>query len=119
MKQTILIVDDDKDLCLVLGLYLRSYGFTPIALHSLTEVEYFLMQKNPAMILLDNKLDDGMGIDFITQFKKWCPDVPIVLMTADTEHELRQSSHFGCIDGLLLKPFSPVYLDELLKAIPA
>lgn len=117
MKQTILIVDDDKDLCKILSLYVKSFGFASVCLHNLQDVEYYLMQKNPAMVLLDNRLDDGQGIDFITQFKKWCPDVPIILMTADHEHDLKDSSQFGCIDGLLLKPFTPVSLNSVLNGI--
>jgi DNA-binding response OmpR family regulator len=118
MKGTILIVDDDRDLCKLLSMYLRKIGYTTTCLHALNDVEFHL-QDNPILILLDNQLDDGIGLDFISHFKRSCPDVPIVLMTADYVTDLKKKADFVCIDGLLLKPFTTRSLDQVLERIAA
>jgi DNA-binding response OmpR family regulator len=119
MNQLILIVENDTDLCHLLELHIRSKGYKTISVHSIKETESLLLDKQPSMVLLDNNLDDGIGMDHIEKLKATSPEMSVVLMTADYIQDLRKSRHYPEIDGLLLKPFSPDKLNEVLNRIPA
>jgi two-component system, OmpR family, response regulator len=114
-----MIVDDDKDLNYVLGLYVEKKGFVTIGLSSIDKMLGKLVEINPEVIFLDNHLDDGLGINFIKQVKDLCPGTLLILMTADHLAELRLCKDFDCLDGVLLKPFPVESVNEILARLAA
>ena len=71
------------------------------------------MEKNPDILLLDNNLPDGRGIDTIAYLRKKLPSARIVMMTSDTTNDLeKRAKSFGA-DYFLYKPFSR----EIVKSI--
>jgi DNA-binding NtrC family response regulator len=117
--KVILIVDDDDDLCRILSLYIRSKGFTTLRLDTIHGIEPLLQAQNPCLILLDNRLKDGLGINFIKILKERVPHTPVVLMTADHMLDLKESENFPSIEHFLFKPFSPDSLNEILERVAA
>jgi DNA-binding NtrC family response regulator len=80
---SVLIVDDDKDLCRLLKASLPSKISVHIE-HTLSEAETYLAHHRPSLLLLDNNLPDGMGLSFIKEVVKLDDNIKIVMMTADT-----------------------------------
>jgi two-component system, OmpR family, response regulator len=72
--QAVLIVDDEQDICYLLGGMLKKRNLDPFFANTLTDAEKMLKYKNPALLFLDNRLPDGFGLDFIPFIKKNFPD---------------------------------------------
>ena len=62
--QTVLIIDDEKDLCRLLKMALRKEKFFVDCVFSLAEAKQKLLE-HPSIVLLDNNLPDGSGLDFL------------------------------------------------------
>ena len=117
MKNVILIVENDKDLSRLLTMHLQSKGYSTLAVDSIKEAELLLSNPGLTLMLIDNHLEDGLAIDHVEHFKSCSPGTPIVMMTADYIQDIRKSTQFKSLDGILLKPFTPASLNEILPAI--
>jgi two-component system OmpR family response regulator len=102
---TILIVDDDEDLCTILSRNLKDIA----RLHSegtLAGCLNYLKKKKPALMLLDNSLPDGFGISFLKRFSHLFRDIKIIVITSDNDRNLRDDSLSAGAVYFLPKPFT-------------
>lgn len=112
--EKILIVDDETDTCYFLSRNLSKRNFSISCVHTLGDASAAIHNEHPALILLDNKLPDGWGIDRIRSIKEKYPDIKIIMITAhDTPIEREKALNNGA-DYFLAKPFSII---EMNKAI--
>ena len=71
----VLIIEDEGDMCLLLNILLNGKEFELDHVKDLLSAEEYLQKEQPAVVILDNKLPDGFGVDFITYLKsKYPPD---------------------------------------------
>ncbi|HEY4064987.1 MAG TPA: response regulator [Puia sp.] len=102
---TILIVDDDHDLCTILSRKLRNIA----QLHSegtLAGCLNYLKDVKPSLMLLDNSLPDGFGVSFLKKFSHLFKDIKIIVITSDTDKNLENDSLSAGAVYFLPKPFS-------------
>ena len=97
-----LIIDDELDTCLLLGMLLKKYGIVSIRTHSLADGLAKLTTEQPQLIFLDNNLPDGTGIDYIEQVRRQMPRARLVMMTAMSA--LREQALALGADGFVEKP---------------
>jgi DNA-binding NtrC family response regulator len=114
-KKLIVLAEDDQDLSYILTLHLNKLGYTTVNFQLISDVKSFLRRKKPSLVLMDNHLTDGMALDHISRIKTFAPKVTIILMTADFLHDLREHKNYCFLDGLLLKPFPPEKLNDILE----
>lgn len=112
--EKILIVDDEVDICYFLSRNLNKKNFEASYVNSLREAREAISEKNPAILLLDNHLPDGLGMDFASEIKKEYPDLKIVMITAHDTPTDRLNAEKNGIDCFLSKPFM---MSEVFKAI--
>ncbi|HSC40260.1 MAG TPA: response regulator, partial [Chitinophagaceae bacterium] len=62
----ILIVEDEGDMCLLLNILLNGKEMELDHVNSILGADEYLQKQQPSLIILDNKLPDGFGIDFIS-----------------------------------------------------
>jgi DNA-binding response OmpR family regulator len=89
-RPTILVVENDYDLSLLLQNILRDHKIDIIQANSIYEAEEALTWLNPSHIILDDYLPDGNGADWIIS-KRSNLKSEIILITGnieDVEHEL-------------------------------
>jgi len=118
----ILIVDDDEDLCTMLGTILFSKNRNIESAYTLGQASNYLEQQVPDIILLDQNLPDGKGFDFLKKITQSHPRARIVMMTSHTfedneEHPLKFGASY-----FMPKPFTLqaiVKLIEHLSPTPA
>jgi len=111
---SVLVVDDDVDLCHLLSAMLVGKDLKIQIAGSLREAEEILHKTKPALIFLDNNLPDGQGIHFIRRLRGANPEIKIVMMTADPTDEMKvKALEEGCI-YYLDKPFSYMAVTELV-----
>ena len=102
----ILIVEDDLQLNRGLCKALSNENNRTIACQDLQTARIQLLLAVPSLIVLDVKLPDGNGIDFLKELKQRSPSVPVILLTAnDTDLEIVQGLDSGA-DDYITKPFS-------------
>ena len=77
----ILVVEDEGEMGLVLNMILNEGKFQLDYVNSLLSAEEYLQKQQPSVILLDNKLPDGYGVDFISYIKKKYPSVKIIMIS--------------------------------------
>lgn len=115
MTTSILLIDDDAELCALMQEFFGSHGF---------ELEYQndgsrglgrALEKAFDLILLDVMLPRLDGFEVLRQVRRRSP-VPVIMLTARTEHADRIAGLDAGADDYLPKPFSP---EELLARIRA
>src|SRR5215831_8367975 len=80
-SQKILIIEDEGEMCLVLNILLSDEDVELEHVKNLSAADEYLEQQQPSLIILDNKLPDGYGVDLISFIKKNYPNVKIIMMT--------------------------------------
>jgi DNA-binding response OmpR family regulator len=82
LKKEILIVDDEMDICYLLKGILRQKNFDSSFANTLSEAQRAIDKEPPSLLILDNRLPDGMGVDFIPYVKEKHPSVKILMVSA-------------------------------------
>jgi signal transduction histidine kinase/ActR/RegA family two-component response regulator len=113
----VLVVDDDPDVCDVLGSVLRDAGWTTLRAADGREA-LELVQRHPvAVVLLDMLMPGKEGLETVTELRMRHPQLPVVAMSGASRasNYLTLATKLGAV-AALEKPFGP---DELLRTIAA
>ena len=113
----ILIVDDEEDICYFLSRNLSKRGFQTTISNSLAEAQKQLDLIRPDIVLLDNHLPDGRGIDFVKKINYRYPDLKIIMITAHDSPEDRSKAYSNGIKYFLSKPFSIAMLNQAVDLV--
>jgi DNA-binding response OmpR family regulator len=106
MKENILIIDDEVDICFLLSGILKSRNYQPAFANNLDEGFKKLPAVNPSILFLDINLPDGNGLDSIRKVKAISPTVKIIMISAyDGTNERNRAKSEGA-DGFIGKPFN-------------
>ena len=118
MSPSILIVEDEADLALMLRYNLEAEGFRVTAAASGDEAVEAIQQGVPDLILLDWMLPGLSGIELCRRWRsrEETSRVPIIMITARGEEEERVRVLATGADDYVVKPFS---VPELLARIQA
>lgn len=119
MKHKILVVDDEIDICELIELNLRSYGFEDIKLANDGKTALQITQNwHPDLILLDLMLPeiDGMEVCRILKAQDDTKEIPIIMLTAKgSEFDIVNGFECGA-DDYVTKPYSNKVLIARIKA---
>src|ERR1041384_6217259 len=80
-NRKVLIIEDEGDMCLLLNIILADKKMQLDHVKSLADAQSYLENSQPQVVLLDNKLPDGFGVDFIPQIKKQNPLTKVIMIT--------------------------------------
>ncbi|MCY7293103.1 MAG: response regulator, partial [Ferruginibacter sp.] len=80
----ILIVEDEGDICLILNLMLKKDDVEIEHVNTLAKADQFLKEQKPQVIIMDNQLPDGLGVDHIKKIKSDYPAIKIIMITGNT-----------------------------------
>jgi DNA-binding response OmpR family regulator len=81
---------------------------------SIAAAEEFLQQEQPDVILLDNKLPDGYGVDFISYIKKNYPSIRVIMISG-FDSSVKDVALENGADIFLEKPFTKDQLYHSIK----
>ncbi|MEZ4408706.1 MAG: sigma-54 dependent transcriptional regulator [Polyangiales bacterium] len=116
---TVLVVDDEKGLREGLTRALQGAGHTAFGASGIAEAKSLLKECEVDCVLLDVRLKDGDGIEFLEEMRAGlAPEVPVVMATAfgDSERTIR-AMRAGAFD-YATKPFDlPALLDTVARAV--
>jgi DNA-binding response OmpR family regulator len=83
MPRSVLIIDDEVDLCTVISSYLKRRDYKVDCAHSLAEGLNKLDTVHPDVLLLDNNLPDGLGWGEAEKIHNKYPRMRITLFSAN------------------------------------
>ena len=109
----VLIIEDEGDMCLLLNILLNGEEMELDHVQNLTAAGEYLEKEQPNVIILDNKLPDGFGVDFISYIKKNYPAIRII-MTSGFSASAKDVALENGADIFLEKPFTR---DQLYQSI--
>lgn len=112
----VLIVDDDVELCRLLGERLSSEGFTLEAVHDGPRGLERVLSQEHALVILDLMLPGMGGLDVLRRVRHQSP-VPVLILTARGEDVDRILGLEIGADDYLSKPFNPRELIARIRAI--
>ena len=110
-----LVVEDQGETCLLLGLILSDRKFEIDYVNNLLDADEYLSKNKPLIILLDNKLPDGFGVDFISYVKKKYPKIKIIMISGFST--ARDVALENGADAFLEKPFSMDNVNEAIDRV--
>ena len=113
---TVLLVDDDRELCHMLGEYLGPEGFRISAAHDGDAALYQLGRHHFDLIVLDVMLPRLSGLEVLRQLRQ-THSTPVLMLTARGEDVDRVAGLELGADDYLPKPFNPRELVARMRAI--
>ncbi len=102
----IMIVDDEADICYLLGCMLKEKHFVTRAAHTLAAARATLPEYAPSLIFLDVHLPDGSGLQLVEEAKNLSPPPVVVLMSAHACGARGQEAPAHGADFFMAKPFT-------------
>ena len=113
--QKVLIVEDEGDMCLLLNIMLN--GKVDLDhVKNLALADAYLQKESPAVVILDNKLPDGFGIDYIAQIKSNYPEIKIIMISGYDGSAKDVAMENGA-DIFLEKPFTKSQLFDAITQL--
>jgi len=114
MEFTILIVDDEKEMCLSLSEILRSKGYRTLYTVDPTRTSTLLEENHVDLILMDIKMPKLGGINLLKIIKRKNIHIPIIMITGypSVENAVRAMKH-----GALNFYVKPLKLSRLFEEI--
>ena len=110
----ILVVDDTKDILLVVSRRLQSWGYEPITAESGEEGLRLAQEHLPDLILLDIMMPKMKGRDACAKLKAdpKTAHIPVIFLTAlGLADHIKAGMDLGA-DDYIVKPFEPAELKE-------
>src|SRR5512146_126793 len=111
MNRTILVVEDDRNLSLVLSRVLQKEGYEVAVANTVTEGKSLLTGGTPGLVLTDVYLPDGTGLEILESAKSLNGGIDVIVMTANATVESAIAAMKKGAHDYLLKPFQ---VDELV-----
>ena len=113
---TLLLVDDDNSFRQRLELTLSRRGYQVLSAAGIAEARALAARNRPTHAVLDMRLQDGSGLDLVSELRAANPTIRIVMLTGyDNLATAVAAVKAGAVD-YLAKPADP---DDIIKALAA
>ncbi|MEA5050712.1 MAG: response regulator transcription factor [Oscillospiraceae bacterium] len=115
-KVRILVVDDEKNICELLRLYLEKEGYDVIIAYNGADAVRLVREKNPSLVLLDIMMPGTDGWEACRQIREFSK-VPLIMLTAKGEtFDKVMGLELGA-DDYVVKPFETKEVVARIKAV--
>ena len=116
MKKNILVVDDEKSICLLLENFL-SQDYDVVSMDDGLEALEWLEENLPDLIISDIQMTKMDGYEFLTKVRQrgFTKHTPIIMLSGKSESKERIKCYKLGAQDYLTKPFNPEELEELVK----
>lgn len=115
-KTSVLVVDDDVNICELIRLYLEKEGFEVLAVHNGKSALDVFADSAPNIVILDIMLPGMDGWQVCREIRK-ISNIPIIMLTAKGETFDKVLGLELGADDYIVKPFDPKELVARVKAV--
>jgi two-component system response regulator HydG len=110
----ILVIDDDRDICLLLNRFLTRRGYEVIEMYTGKKAIAWLDSNQPNLVMCDYRLGDMDAMEMLTSIKNKYPEVPVIIITGYSDMRTAvKVMKMGAYD-YITKPLLP---DEIIHTI--
>ncbi|HVG17138.1 MAG TPA: sigma-54 dependent transcriptional regulator [Chitinophagaceae bacterium] len=112
--QKILIIDDDRDMCLLLKRFLTRHGFEVLEAYNGKKALELLEEIEPSLVMCDFRLEDMEGNVLLGKIKDKYPHLPVIIITGYSDIKIAvEVMKMGAYDYIT----KPLFPDEILVTI--
>lgn len=115
-KNTILVIDDDKNILKILELYLVKEGFNVVTCEKGTQSLAAFHEAQPALVILDVMLPGKDGFAVLREIRQESA-IPVIMLTAKSATFDRVEGLNAGADDYVSKPFDAQELIARIKAV--
>lgn len=117
-KRTILVVDDEEDICFLMKARIESTGsFNVIVANTGKEGIRKAFSEKPVLILLDIMMPDGDGFEVLRKIRKNADTryLPVIMLTGRRDSDSMFEAEALDVTDYLMKPIDTRQLLDLIK----
>jgi DNA-binding NtrC family response regulator len=117
LPETILVVDDDLDMCWVLEVALSGLGCAVTTVDSARSAISSVAEHAFPIAFVDARLPDMDGLRLIEELRRLRPEMQIIMISGyylEDDMRISNAVRAGEIDGFLAKPFQ---IDAVVTAV--
>jgi two-component system, NtrC family, response regulator HydG len=110
----ILVIDDDRDICLLLNRFLSRRGYEVIEMYTGKKALSWLDNNRPALVMCDYRLGDMDAVEMLSSIKNKYAELPVIIITGYSDMRAAvKVMKMGAYD-YITKPLLP---DEIIHTI--
>ncbi|HNX75697.1 MAG TPA: response regulator [Candidatus Rifleibacterium sp.] len=120
-EKTILVIDDEEAIVLLLETMLDIYGFRCVSCFSPRQAMAMAISSKPDLIILDIAMPEVDGYEICVNLKNEpaTREIPVIMVTALALAQDKKKGLECGADGFIFKPFDPIFviseIERLLK----
>ena len=117
--QTVLVVDDDKDILELVAFRLERAGYDVLTAENGEQALALARESQPALVVLDVMMPSMTGYDVVEALRAddRTRDVPVIMLTARVQDADVSRGFDAGADDYIRKPFSPQELRARVEAV--
>jgi len=112
----VVIIEDEEDILELLEYHLQKAGFETIGFSSTQNVEKFLEEEEPSLLIVDRNLPLVEGSEFVAEMREKGYDVPVIFLSAKDSDQAIDEGFLRGGDDYITKPFR---MQEVLHRVKA
>jgi len=112
---TVLVVDDQKNMCWILSKVLSDAGFSVKTANTAEEARFIADKGGISAAIIDFRLPDGNGLDLFLDLRSQDRNIPCVLITSYGSSELQEKALKLGFDAYFDKPVDNHALIAIIK----
>ena len=113
-KLSVLIIEDEENICNFIKTSLRPQGYKIMTASTAAEGLSIVNSGGCDLVLLDLGLPDADGLEIIRQVRAWS-SLPIIVISARTKEQEKVHALDAGADDYITKPFNPLELVARVK----
>lgn len=114
----ILVVDDSSTMRESIRIILTTGGYkVETAVDGQDGLDKFLNDKEFSLILSDINMPNMNGLDFLKNLRKVSKEIPVIILTTETDKEKIEEAKSYKASAWIVKPFQPNDLKEVVAKI--
>ncbi len=116
-RETILLVDDEEDIRLVLSMALSDMGYRVLVAENGKEALSLFHEEHPLIVITDIKMPDIDGVDLLRMIKEEDPDTEVVMITGHGDMNVAIESFQQEATDFITKPIDVENLENSLQRV--
>ncbi|MFP5490892.1 MAG: response regulator [Bacteriovoracia bacterium] len=114
--KTVLVVDDEKDLCEILATELASLGANTLMAHNVKQALDLIEGHDVALVISDIRMPGSSGVELLDTIRKTRVNLPVILITGFADITVAEALGRGA-EAVVNKPFDMDSLFELCEKL--
>ncbi|MFC0013955.1 MULTISPECIES: response regulator [Allobacillus] len=116
MKNTTLfIIDDEKGIRMMLKEVFARSGYNVFTYSNPLDAKVAINEKKPAIILVDYRIPEMKGDQFVHEIREEGWRIPVILMTGTDKEEMHNIVRTGEIVEIIEKPFNIADIVQIVE----